>query len=444
MLHLSLAEVAGAKYSTSMISQVERNRVDPSTVCLQYLSLQLKLPLDELVVLARQQRESETEAGIYKDYEERYAEIKRLLEHQQAAQALACFADLKPEKLPMFLRWRALALRGQSYFDLRKFSEAQRDFQAALAMMPASLLPEYALEAVRMRLHLASATRELNQLPLAEEYYTLALAAMDAATPLRYIAEAHWGFALVFYCKGLEQAQTTQRAPQRQTSTNSATFLQDAWNHADSARLLYMSIADHLNAALLQCQIAQIELAQGPGKHEKIESARTRLQSILRFWQPTLSDDFQQANGGRVSSCPERANVVSAAACYLASLELQASELTLALEHIHLAILSAKESNKVREAEAYMTQGRILEAQHGSGTIPNKEIETAYRNAVDAVKHTTWRHAQIQTHYQLGCYLMSTRRPVEGKQELDKANELAGISRISTIWWEALEIERGQ
>jgi len=56
-LHLSLAEVAGTRYSTSLISQIERNRVDPSTESLQYLARRLKLPLDDLMALARQHRE---------------------------------------------------------------------------------------------------------------------------------------------------------------------------------------------------------------------------------------------------------------------------------------------------------------------------------------------------------------------------------------------------
>lgn len=40
-LHLALAEVAGDRYSTSLISQIERNRVDPSQESLRFLVLQL-------------------------------------------------------------------------------------------------------------------------------------------------------------------------------------------------------------------------------------------------------------------------------------------------------------------------------------------------------------------------------------------------------------------
>ena len=49
--HLSLADVAGDQYSTSLISQIERNRVDPSHESLRFLAEQLKLPLEELEML---------------------------------------------------------------------------------------------------------------------------------------------------------------------------------------------------------------------------------------------------------------------------------------------------------------------------------------------------------------------------------------------------------
>ena len=69
-LHLSLAHVAGDRYSTSLISQIERNRVEPSRESLQFLAERLQLPLEELRALAQQQRESEVEAHQYKIYQE--------------------------------------------------------------------------------------------------------------------------------------------------------------------------------------------------------------------------------------------------------------------------------------------------------------------------------------------------------------------------------------
>src|SRR5881275_451856 len=60
-LHLSLSEVAGQEYSTSLISQIERNKIEPSAGSLKYLAERLHLPLNELTVLAQQHRDTEVE-----------------------------------------------------------------------------------------------------------------------------------------------------------------------------------------------------------------------------------------------------------------------------------------------------------------------------------------------------------------------------------------------
>lgn len=413
-LRLSLADVAGVRYSTSLISQIERNRVDPSQESLQYLAEHLQLPLEDLLVLARQHRESETEANLYKDYEERYSEINRLLTRNQPALALECFQELEPAKLPMFLRWRTLALRGQAHFEQRRFSAAQRDFHAALAILPASVAEEYQLEVVRLRLHLAAATRELNQFETAREYYLEALATMDASTSLRYVAEAHWGLALVYYRKG--QYAFTECEGQHTTQQ----FLCEAWKHAEDAHTLYDSIADTLNAALLQCQMAQIEQAL-----EKSQQARQRLLAVLATWQSTLDETFHPAPGERLYRLPERANVVSAAACYLADLEGQAGDFPAALDHIHLAITAGNLSYKVRQAEALIKLGEILEARNPS----DPEIERAFRQAVETLNHTDRRVTRTQAHYHLGRHLLSIGKAQEGQREIEKAQELAGIPR---------------
>lgn len=417
-LHLSLADVAGTTYSTSLISQIERNRVDPSQESLHYLAQRLQVPLEDLLVLARQHRESETEANLYKDYEEKYAEIQHLLARNQPTQALDYFQELNPAQLPMFLRWRTLALRGQTYFELRKFSVAQRDFHAALAVLPAFMAEEYQLEVVCLRLHLAAATRELSQFEVAREYYQEALAMMDALTPLRYVAEAHWGLALVYYRKG--QGAFMQTASDTEAQQATQHFLREAWQHAEDARTLYNSIADNLNAALLQCQMAQIEQAQG-----KTQQAQQRLHAVLETWQPTLEDTFQPAHGQRLHRLPERANVVSFAACYLADLENEAQDCIAALEHIHLAMHAGKLSYKVRQAEAFIKLGEILEAQNPH----DQTIEQAFRQAVETLKQTDRHVTRAQAHYQLGRYLLSSGRTSEGRHEMDKACELAGIPK---------------
>lgn len=417
-LHLSLADVAGGRYSTSLISQIERNRVDPSQESLAYLAEHLQLSLEDLLVLAHQHRESETEANLYRDYEEKYAEIHRLLARNQPAQALEYFEELDPAKLPMFLRWRTLALRGQTYFEQRKFSTAQRDFHAALAILPTSIAEEYQLEIARLRLHLAAATRELSQFEAACAYYQEALTMMDASTPLRYIAEAHWGLALVYYRKG--QRALTQTESETDGEQDMQQLLREAWRHGEDAHTLYHSIADNLNAALLQCQLAQIEQAQG-----KTELATQRLLAVLETWQPTLEETFRPAPGQRLQQLAERANVVSAAACYLADLESQVGNFPAALEHIQLALHAGKSSYKVRQAEALIKLGEILEARDPG----DLEIERAFRQAVETLKNTDRRVTRAQAHYQLGRYLLSSGRAPEGQREMEKSRELAGIPR---------------
>lgn len=415
-LHLSLADVAANRYSTSLISQIERNRVDPSTESLQYLAERLQLPYEDLQVLARQHRESETEANLYREYEAKYAEINLLLMRRQPALALVHFEDkeFKLDQLPLFLRWRTLALRGQAYFELREFSKAQRDFQSSLTIMPASVSDEHQLEVIKLRLHLAEATRELNQFEQALEYYREALNTMDASTALRYIAEAHWGIALVYY----NQGRTTLL--QDGNKTDGQALLQQAWQHAEDARTLYNSIADHLNADLLQCQMAQIEQSQG-----KADRGKQRLLAILNTWQPTLQGESSE----RPSRKPERANVVSAAACYLAGIECQARNFQSSLNYIDIAISAGLESYKVRQAEAFMMKGQVLETRNGQGSAGTHDptIEESYKKAIDALKETERKGIMSQAHYELGRYLLSIGKREQGDQEIEIARGLAGI-----------------
>jgi len=417
-MKLSLAEVAGTRYSTSLISQIERNRVDPSTESLKYLAEFLKLPLDELVKLARQHRQSETEANLYKTYEEKYSEINRLLTRNRSDLALEKFEEFDPAKLPTDLHWRALALRGQSYFEQRKFANAQRDFQAALTVLPASFPEEYQPEIVQLRLHLAAATRELFQFEPALSYYQDALNVMNSSTQLRYVAEAHWGLALVYARQA--QNRLNQNGKEGGSSATQQELLQCAWNHAEDARRLYNAISDSLNAALLQCQIALIEQTQG--QHTR---ARERLLEVLHLWKPSLEEGAPSTPGPRSYLRAERANVVSAAACYLAGLEQQAGRIENAMENVQLAIRAGKESYKVRRAEAFIKLGEILETLEPA----SPQIEDAFRQAIDALKDTHRMGIRIQAHYHLGSHLLSTGRNKEGLQEIEKAQALAGFSR---------------
>src|SRR5258707_3086251 len=416
-LRYSLADVAGERYSTSLISQIERNRVDPSTESLKYLAERLQLPYDDLQILARQHRESETEANKYREYEAKYAEINQLLLRRQPDLALTHFDDkeFKLDQLPLFLRWRTLALRGQAFFQLREFSKVQRDFQSALTIIPpAAVSDEHQLEVIKLHLHLAEATRELNQFEQALEYYRAALEAMDSSTALRYVAEAHWGIALVYYNQG--RSALIQDGDKDTTQD----LLQKAWQHAEDARTLYNAIADHLNADLLQCQMAQIEQVQGQAANGK-----KRLLSVLKTWQPTLQTD----PGERPLRKAARANVVSAAACYLASIECQAHDFQSALTYIDTAIKAGLDSYKVRQAEAFMMRGQILESQNGQGKagVLDPAIEGSYKRAIDALKDTGRNGTLSQAHYELGRYLLSIGKRELGNQEIEIARGLAGI-----------------
>jgi tetratricopeptide (TPR) repeat protein len=376
----------------------------------------LKLPYEDLQVLARQHRESETEATLYREYEAKYAEINQLLARKQPAQALTRFKEkeLKPEQLPLFLRWRTLALRGQAYFEQREFSKAQRDFQSALTIMPASVSDEYLLEVIKLRLHMAEATRELNQFEQALEYYREALSTMDASTALRYIAEAHWGIALVYYNQGRNALiQEGNRAVGQD-------LLQQAWQHAEDARTLYSSIADSLHADLLQCQMALIEQSQG-----KASRGKQRLIAVLNTWEPALQDE----TGERSLRKSECANVVSAAACYLAGIEAQGRDFQSSLQYIETAISASLESYRVRQAEAFMMKGQILEARdnYTKASTHDPAIEESYRRAIDALENTERKGIRSQAHYELGRYLLSIGKREQGEHEMEIARGLAGI-----------------
>src|SRR5260221_13149039 len=78
-LHLSLAEVAGEKYNTSLISKIERNRIDPSAESLQYLAEQLKLPLNEFKLLSQQFRDTGDEESKIKSLDEKRVQAAQML-----------------------------------------------------------------------------------------------------------------------------------------------------------------------------------------------------------------------------------------------------------------------------------------------------------------------------------------------------------------------------
>src|SRR5205085_11675378 len=226
---------------------------------------------------------------------------------------------------------------------LRQFLDAQKDFSSAVAVLPEKIPPEQHLEALTLRLHLAAAARELGQLATALQEYQVVLKMMNPSTPLSYVAEAHWGMALVIF--GQAEDETDQ-------SRSEDLQMQEALGHAEDAAVLYRSIGETLRASLLDCQIGLIEQAMG-----NLNGARRRLRRVLDTWTPTLDESANTTP----YSLKERANVVSAAACYLAGVELEDSNCEVARTYVEQALEAGRQSYILRQAEAQMMLGQILE-----------------------------------------------------------------------------------
>jgi tetratricopeptide (TPR) repeat protein len=407
-LHLSLAHVAGDRYSTSLISQIERNRVEPSQESLRFLAERLQLPLEELKVLALQQRESEVEAHQYKIYQELRIEALQALSSKRPYQARDLLKNLSLAQIPAPLRWRLAALRGQCYFTLREFLAAQRDFMYAVTELPQSVPADQQLEAMTLHLHLAAALRELQQFDAAFDEYQVALNLMDPNTALNYIAEAHWGMSLVAF----ERANLAECLDGREEQ------LYIAIKHAENACILYRSIGENIRDALLTCQIGLIEQALG-----KLDDARKHLFEVLQKWTPQLDKFVQGVSSSKGNSrrVQEVANVISALACSLAGIELEAHKYEEALTYAHQARYAGQFSYKIRRAEAEMIVGRILEARN----MQEEAAEEAFRAAINELADTQRIAARIRAHELLGRHLLKKGNTRAGDEELDKARRLS-------------------
>ncbi len=428
-MHLSLSQVAGTEYSTSLISQIERNKIEPSANSLKYLSEKLNLPYDELATLAKLNRELEEEASTYQKLEDVYQLATHLLDSHLPKQALAHLENLSIAQIPASMRWRLMALRGQCYFTLRKFVQAQRDFLAATDFIPDVIPQEHHLDAILLRLHLAATSRELGHYETAYQQYSDARDLMDTSTPLRYLAEAHWGISLVLYELAYKSESDGEHGQPESDSAEPAEGhgepfrknMEHALKHAERARALYDSADELMRATLLDCQIALIEQALG-----QQEAAQRRLSRILGEWQPTLDAQHFQTlirNGDKKArySEKERANVVSAAACYLANIEMEEHHCHDALAHIEQALEAGRRTYILRRADAYMMKGQILAACDDPGA------EEAFQSALAELKTTDRLGAKSRVHRLLGEYYIKQRREKEGKQELDKAFQLANV-----------------
>jgi transcriptional regulator with XRE-family HTH domain len=420
---LSLAEVAGHEYSTSLISQIERNKIEPSADSLKYLAEQLHLPLEELSQLAQQHRESEAETHQYQKVEEKRVLATQLLETKHPLRAFEQLQNLPLAHTPVTLRWRIIALRGQCYFNMREFLAAQQEFRSAFSILPEYIPPDQHMEALLLRLHLAAASRELGQYETAYKQFQDASAYMNDGTPLRLVAEAQWGMSLVLYEQAYKHWNEAENGNRQDQEAKKAflPLMQQSLGYAENACTLYNTINELSRSALMNCQIALIEQAM-----ENLNAARVRLKRVLDEWSPTL-DQTQQDRSPEIAekvrrySLKERANIVSAAACYLASVELDAKQCTTALEYIDTALKAGKDSYILRRADAYMTRGQILAAGN------NPEAIVAFRQALAELERTDRLGAKIRVHKMLGAYLIKQGDDRAGNIELETALRLANV-----------------
>ena len=406
--HLSLAEVAGDQYSTSLISQIERNRVDPSHESLRFLAERLKLPLEELEMLAKQHREAEVEARQYKSYEELRVEASQLLKSREIQKALCLLQELHFSQIPPMQRWRLAALRGQCYFELRQFLKAQQDFVYALQELPKqeSMPTDQKYELMLLHLHLAAAYREL-EINDAFEHYQITLKMMNQDTPFGYVAEAHWGMALIAFTQGYK---TRKDDPLREKQ------LRTALEHAENARFLYRSIGEPLRAAAVTVQIAQIEKELD---NQQSPTIRKYLQEILDTWQHVLQEP-EAIDSEDQRHQKEQLNIVSVAACSLAGMALEAGNIDEALTYVKCALQAAERSYKVRQADAHIMHGRILEAIN----LHDPAAEEEFRLATKVLADTDRIASRSSAHSRLARHLFKKGKAEEGEKELEIAHTL--------------------
>jgi tetratricopeptide (TPR) repeat protein len=424
-LRLSLADVANGHYSTSLISQIERNRIDPSQESLRFLADRLHIPLEDLELLARSHREINLndQSTVF---EELVLMTSHLIAQKEVAQALAHLQDLHFSRIPPAQRWRLAALRGQCYFAQRKFLKAQHDFVYAVNELPSQYeLPQDQKQVLLLlHLHLAGSYRELCQLDAALEQYKQTLQHVNSHTPSGYVAEIHWGMALIAYAQA-------KRLPATADKTVQDKHLRTALEHAENARFLYRSIGSEIHATAVTCHIAHIEELLG-----EVEKVRSYLQAVLATWEPVLKTaQTQEHMNGNKQQLQAIANVVSSAAYSLARIELKTGQFNTALQYSDQALEAAKKSYKLRRADAYLLRGHILETLN----LKDPEAELAFRAAIEELQNTDRIAARISAHVRFGQHLLKIGKEAEGEHQLEQARLLS--DQVSAITSTSIETE---
>jgi transcriptional regulator with XRE-family HTH domain len=420
-LQLSLAEVADGHYSTSLLSQIERNRIDPSSESLKFLADRLKLSLEDLDMLAQQNHEDSHEQQNFNLYEKLLLDTVLLFKNNEVNQALSLLLDLQFPQIPSAQRWQLAALRGQCYFALRQFLKAEQDFIYAVREQSGSdeqtISTEQHLELILLHLHLAGTYRELQMLEEALDQYHVTLQMMNSNTPSGYVAEAHWGLALVTFTQATRSGHSAYKKQCRDKK------LRLSLEHAENARFLYRSVSEHLLAATVTCQIARIEQALG-----NKDKARSYLSEILTNWSAVLKQP-PATSGADKRIQQKEANIVSAAACTLASIELEEGHYEQACSWVECALQAGQYSYKLRRVDAYLMLGRILENINPKDPL----IEEALRKATEELADTDRIAMRISAHSHLGRHLLKIGKDNEGERELEQARLLLEMISDSSI-----------
>ena len=301
-------------------------------------------------------------------------------------------------------------MRGQANFTLRRFALAQRELLTAVDEKPEHVPAEQQLEVMVLSLSLAASCRELGQLKDALRQYQHALTLMHIGTPLRYIAEAHACLAFTAYELARQEAEASG------LSEMEGRLIELALSDAESARTLYHAIGDELRAGALSCEIGLMLQTTG-----RLSEARTLLRGVLDQWQQGLAEPVDTTPVGNRQR-QERANVVSAAACYLAGVELEDGQYQEALSCVHQAEDAGRHSSILRRAEAAMMLGKILEAHPQCN---GEEAEQAFRRAVQEVESTDRLATRILAHDLLGRHLLKSGKISDGERELNRARALS-------------------
>jgi tetratricopeptide (TPR) repeat protein len=420
-LQLSLAEVAAGQYSTSLISQIERNRVEPSEESLRFLADRLQLSFEDLEILAQQNRTLDGEMRQFKSYDDLRVKASQLFAQKEYTKALHLLKDLPFPQISATQRWRLAVLRGQCFYEQRKFLKAQRDFMYAASEhpRPEGLPVEQRQELMLLHLHLAGTYRELQQFDEALDQYAFTLRMVNRDTPFGYAAEAHWGMSLIAFAQSHNMGR--ELPSQSPPSFWRETKLHVALEHAENARFLYRAIGEPLRAAAVTCHIAQIEQASG-----RIEQVRTALEEVLSAWSYTLEEPAATTPEEKHHQ-QEAANVVSAAACALAGIELEAHNYEAACDYVERALQAGRKSYKIRRANAYLMQGRIFEAIDPT----HPQAEAAFRRATQELADTHRIAARISAHVRLGRHLLKIGKIEESEHELDQARLLSDLVSAS-------------